>query len=281
MTRANRRRTTFAVALSVLLVTALLTAGCADSWFYRGGPGPVPSPAALQLTAEELTFTAPDGPVLRGWWLPAQNTSLGTVVFCHGNKGHIGRHLGAVRWLPAHGFAVLLFDYRGYGDSEGTPTRAGTIADAVAAIDVALARDPERVVVFGHSLGGAIGISAAAQRPAVRAVVAESTFPSYRAAARAQVPLLGWLLQFLVSSGDDPQDVLDRIPPRPLLVVHGSEDRIVPLSLGEELFARAHEPKTLYIADGSGHRTPWAQEGAAFERRLVEFFVAAIAAGTK
>lgn len=257
------------------LLPLLVIASCADGWFYRPGDALVPAVSTLDLAAEDVTFAAADGTQLHGWWLPAEGAARGTVVYCHGNKGNVGQHLTWVRWLPARGFHVLLFDYRGYGRSSGSPDRAGTVADAVAALDFALARDPDGVFVYGHSLGGAIGIRAAAERPAVRAVVAEGTFPSYRAAARAQVPLLGVVLQLLVSNGEDPEDVLDRIAPRPLLVVHGSEDRIVPLHLGEELFERAHEPKTLYVAAGSGHRSPLAREGAAFEQRLVDFFTAA------
>lgn len=276
--RQPRRRRLSSALRHLLLAVAcvFLATGCADGWFYRPGGPAVPDASTLGIAAEDLDFAAPDGPALHGWWLPARGEPLGTVVYCHGNKGNVGQHLTWVRWLPARGFNVLLFDYRGYGRSAGEPSRAGTIADAVAALDVALARDPDRVVVYGHSLGGAIGIRAAAERPAVRAVVAEGTFPSYRAVARAQVPLLGVLLQFLVSSGEDPEDVLDRIPPRPLLVVHGSEDGIVPLYLGEALFERAQEPKTLYVAEGSGHRSPLAREGAAFEQRLVDFFTTAL-----
>ena len=84
--------------------------------------------------------------------------------------------------------SVLVFDYRGYGRSEGEPTREGLVDDAVAALDLALREEPDRTVVFGHSLGGAIAVVAASRRPAVRAVVAESTFPSFRAAARASAP---------------------------------------------------------------------------------------------
>ena len=253
-----------------------MLAGCTDSLFYRPGHARVPAPADLGLFAEVVTFAAPRGPKLHGWWLPAAGIVQGTVVYCHGNTGNLGNHVEWIKWLPAHGFQVLTFDYRGYGNSEGSLTRRGTIDDAIAAIDFALSRDPLRVVVFGHSLGGAIGINAVAERPAVRGIVAESTFPSYREAARGSVPGLGWLLQFLVSDGDDPDDVLDKIPPRPLLVVHGDKDRIVPLSIGMQLFERAEVPKTLHVVAGNGHRTPWAREGAKFERLLVDFFVAAI-----
>ncbi|MCA8975461.1 MAG: alpha/beta fold hydrolase [Planctomycetes bacterium] len=269
----HRPRTTATAAL-------LLLGGCCDSLFYRPGDEPVPAADELEMAAQDLAFAAPDGPQLHGWWLPAAGESRGTVVYCHGNTGNIARHVGWVRWLPAHGFNVVVFDYRGYGRSAGTTSRPGTVADAVAAIDLALARDPQRTVVYGHSLGGAIAVNAVAARPEVRAIVVEGTFPSYREIARARIPLLGWLLQFLVSDGDDPEDVLDRIPPRPLLVCHGTEDSIVPFWVGEALFERAREPKTFHAADGCGHRTAWVHEGGSFERMLVDFFATAIRAGT-
>lgn len=260
----------------MLAMLVLSFASCADSLFYRPRDRRVPPPAMLGVHAHDVTFSAPNGPMLHGWWLPAAGTVQGTVVYCHGNTGHIGNHVEWIKWLPAHGFQVLTFDYRGYGRSVGETTRRGTIDDAIAAVDFALARDPRGVVVFGHSLGGAIGIQAAAARPAVRAVVAESSFPSYREAARGSITGLGWLLQFLVSDGCDPDDVLDKIPPRPLLVMHGDCDHIVPLAIGMQLFERAHPPKQLRVFAGCRHRTPWAKEGAKFERLLVEFFRDAI-----
>ena len=142
-------------------------------------------------------------------------------------------------WLPARGFNLLLFDYRGFGRSEGEVTRAGTVADAVAAIDVALERDPKRTVVFGHSLGGAIGIVAAARRPRVRAIAVESTFPSYRAAARCSSSLLSLLVPLLVSTGEDPIAALPHLPPRPLLVIHGTADSITPFEQALVEFFRA------------------------------------------
>jgi uncharacterized protein len=274
---ANSGMTSRIALFSVLM----LAPACADSLFYRPVGRHVPPPSELGVVAEEVTFSADGGPLLHGWWFPAVGEVRGTVVYCHGNRGHLGFHVDWVKWLPSHGYQVLLFDYRGYGKSDGQPTRAGTVCDAIAAIDFALARDAKRVVVYGHSLGGAIAISAVAQRSQVRGVIAESTFPSYRAAACGRVPWLGSVLQFLVSNGEDPEDVLDRIPPRPLLVIHGDEDGIVPLSVGLQLFERAAVPKCLYVVAGSGHRTPWVREGARFEARLVQFVEHAIRAGNQ
>ena len=259
---------------AMVLVGASLV-GC-DGWFYYPNAEIHGTPESYDLAVEEVEFAAPGGPRLHGWWVPAKGAAQGTVVYCHGNFANLTLHARFVNWLPARGFNLLVFDYRGFGRSEGEITRAGTVDDAVAAIDVALQRDPKRTVVFGHSLGGAIGIVAAAKRPQVRAIVVESTFPSYRAAARCSSPLLSFLVPLLVSAGEDPITALPKLPPRPLLVIHGTADSITPFELGQALFDAASEPKTFRVVAGGGHVTPWVAEGERFEQALVEFFGAAI-----
>ncbi len=254
-----------------------LLTSCADGLFYWPNDHEYDTLASIHPQGEELWLTSADGTRIHAWWLPAHGKPRGTVVFCHGNNTNITGHAHSTRWLPRRGFDVLLFDYRGYGKSEGSPTRRGTVEDAKAAIDFALQRDPDRTVVFGHSLGGAIGIVAAAQRPAVRAVVAESTFPTYREIAAHKVKFLGFLALLIVSSGCDPSDWLDELAPRPILVTHGGRDRIVPLWFGQALYDRAREPKRLFISEQHGHRPLVYRHGEHYERLVTDFFTAAIA----
>ncbi len=263
----------------LLLGFVLVLGGCSiDGLFYYPRHTLDVTPASYGLTFEEVRFRAADGTKLHGWWSPAVGGSQpkGTVVFCHGNYGNISNHLGSVAWLPGRGFNLLLFDYRGYGQSEGEVSRAGTVADTIAAIDFALARDTEHTVVFGHSLGGAVAIVAVAARPKVRAIAVEATFPSYRAAACAVAPAFGWLTRWLVSEGFEPEDALADLPPRPLLVIHGTHDHIVPFRLGKQLYDLAPEPKTIYPVKGGRHVTPWVYEGEWFETMLCGFFEAAL-----
>jgi fermentation-respiration switch protein FrsA (DUF1100 family) len=266
------------VSSVTLLLAVCLLHGC-NSWFYYPNQEIYGSAASYGLDAQDVAFAAPGGPRLHGWWTPARGEVQGTVVYCHGNYGNLTHHAGIVRWFPDRGFNLLIFDYRGFGRSEGSVDRAGTVLDAIAAIDFALARDPHRTVVFGHSLGGAIGLVAAASRPAVRAIAVESTFYSYRAAARCAVPALGFMVPLLVSDGFDPVDALPQIPPRPLLVIHGTDDEITPFQLGRELFDRAEDPKTLRVVKGGGHVTPWVAEREKFEAYLCGFFRASIRRG--
>lgn len=269
--------------LLCLLLFGLL-ACCADGLFYHPSATVYATPESYGLTGvEEVSFAAPGGPSLHGWWLPAQGEPRGSVVYCHGNAANLTLHARYVAWLPARGFNVLIFDYRGYGRSQGAVTRAGTVEDAVAAIDVALARDPDRVVVFGHSLGGAVGLRAAAERPAVRGVIAESTFSNYREIAAAKVPWISWLVPLVVSAGLDPDAVLSRLSPAPVLVIHGERDHIVPVEVGERLFERASEPKELWKVPEARHMSPWALRSRRdeFERRFEAFFDRALASARR
>ena len=267
----------------VLVLGALALRWWGDGIFYHPNAHVYGTPADYGLEVEEVWFQAPDGPRLHGWWMPAVGESRGTVVYCHGNAANLTLHVRYVSWLPQRGYSVLVFDYRGYGRSGGSVTRAGTVQDAVAAIDVALARDPDRVIVFGHSLGGAVGLRAAADRSAVRGVIAMSTFSNYREIAREKASMFGWLAPVAISDGYDPDAVLERLSPAPLLVIHGERDDIVPLSFGRRLYQRASEPKELWTVSEVGHGSPWALPACReeFERRFDAFFAAAMASARR
>lgn len=283
--RRSRRSAILVTALLLvpLLLLALLVMN-GDRLFYFPSARTFANPAEFGLAPpEEPPLAAPGGPALHAFWFDAASgaPARGTVVYCHGNSHNMTHHLRFVAWLPKRGYNLLAFDYRGYGKSEGDVTREGTIADTLAALDFALARDPERTVVFGHSLGGAVAIVATAERPAVRAIAVECAFPSYRKVARSALPFLAPLIPLGVSKAFDPEDALERLPPRPLLVIHGTDDRTVPFRLGRELFDLASEPKRFHEEKGGDHFSPWVREGAAFETMLTEFFEEAIGGGAE
>lgn len=249
--------------LSALIATLCL-AGC-TSLFFHPQPSHVRTPAQIGLQYEDITLSAADGVRLHAWFLPAQTPPRGTILFLHGNAENISTHIGSVYWLPERGFNVLLLDYRGYGRSEGHPELRGMVADVEAAMNTLLTRsdvDASRIVVFGQSLGGAIALHYVAHskhRKYIRALVIDSAFASYRGITREKMASLwfAWPFQWLpwltVTGQYDPADAVARISPIPLLVIHGGRDTIVPATHAETLYARAREPKELWMVPAGGH----------------------------
>lgn len=260
----TRRRRRWAARLAVLAAAgaALMWYDC-DRLFYHPNQKTYYAPADFGLAHEDVFFKTRDGVQLHGWFLPAQRSPRGTVIHCHGNAANITNHIAGVAWLPAEGFNVLLFDYREFGRSEGRITRAGSIQDVHAAIDYALAHpdvDPNRLTLLGQSLGGAVGIWVAAQRPEIKAVVVDATFGDYREIAarhlQRSIPLAvaaRAIVSLLITDGYDAIDVVERIAPRPLLVIAGGDDAICPPDLGRALYERAAEPKQFVLVPAAAH----------------------------
>ncbi|MBL8878054.1 MAG: alpha/beta hydrolase [Phycisphaerales bacterium] len=234
-----------------------------DSFFYHPTRRVWATPDELQLACEEVQFKTRDGVTLHGWWAPAVGRPRGTIIHYHGNAENLTNHIAFSVWMPGAGYNLLIFDYRGYGKSQGSPTRAGTISDGHAALDFVLQRpevDRSRVFLYGHSLGGAIATVVAAERPEPAALILDSTFSSYRRiAARHAQQLFGaqWiaanLSHLLVSRGFDPIDYIARVAPRPVMVITSGSDRICFPELGRELFDGAKEPKVYWEAPSVNH----------------------------
>jgi uncharacterized protein len=280
-----------------------------DSRFYYPSREDFGQPADYGLRHEDVHFRTSDGLTLHGWWLPAQpqqatlgraqsrarqeaeatnpsaplaSLARGVLVHFHGNAANISNHLPLIEWAARAGYHVLMFDYRGFGSSEGSPTRAGTIRDGHAALDYALAR-PEThglpVFFYGQSLGGAVAIVVAAERPEVAAVVAESPFASYRGIAACHVARLvggirtiGNLVALAgISAGFDPIDYVKRLTPRPLLVIAAGNDEICFPQLARELYDAACEPKALWEVPGAGHLEIVTDAGTELTARVTSF----------
>lgn len=267
----------------IVLCLGLNVTGLADRLFYHPSRGDHGSPKDDGLAFEAADFQSRDGTRLTGWFLPATGKARGTVVHAHGNAANKSNHYPLIAFLPPAGYNVLEFDYRGYGDSEGAPSRRGCIEDLHAAVDCVKRRpdvDPARVVLFGQSLGAAVAIVVAAERPDVRAVAAEAPFTSHRAIARDVLQrspitwLFAWPVPLLALDGSyAPIDHVDRIAPRPLLVAHGTEDGVIPFRMSEELFERAREPKRLVPIRGAGHlHIPHPDVAREYRAAVVRFF---------
>jgi len=215
--------------LPAVILTTLSLTGCLESaLFYHPSASTIDAPRGV----EEVWIDGPNGSRLHGWFLPAEGVEEGqpapAVLHVHGNAGNMGDHLATCEWLPRVGVHVLMFDYRGYGRSDdGRLLRANLIDDTHAALDYLLTRedvDPERIGLFGWSLGGVIGLAVAAEREEIDAVLAAASFSSWKRVAGDFVPVLGPLL---IPGGFNAEDSVVMLGQRPLLLVHGTADGIV------------------------------------------------------
>lgn len=207
------------------------------------------------LVFEDAEFAAEDGTRLHGWFVPHENPRA-VVLFAPGNAGNITYRTDRLRrFQRAMGVAVLIFDYRGYGRSEGRPTERGVLADARAARRWLAERTgvaETDVVLLGESLGGGVMVDLAA-RDGARALILENTFTSLPDVAAWHYPVfpVRLLMRSRLSS-------LDKIAAYrgPLLQCHGDADAIVPCALGERLFAAANQPKRFVTLPGHDHNDP-------------------------
>ena len=266
--------------MSLAALPLFLLGGCVQSMFYYPDRVRYETPDALGLRYENVRFTSADGTRLSGWFIPAAGrtdpkAAKGTVVHFHGNAQNMSSHWRFVAWLPTQDYNVFVFDYRGYGESDGEPEPRGVFEDSNAALDHVRARadvDASRLFVFGQSLGGTNAIAAvgSGNRAGVKAVAIESTFYSYRSIANDKLPGAGLLVR------DDyaASKFVAAIAPIPLLLIHGTADAVIPHHHSQRLLADAKEPKQLIEVPGAGHLEPMAAPrfGATYQQALTTFF---------
>ena len=227
-------------------------------------------PGDFGLEFEDVYLTTSDGVRIHGWFVPGSGDT--TLLWFHGNGGNISNRADNIAGLNRRlGVSILIIDYRGYGLSEGSPNEEGTYLDAEAAVAHALSRpdvDPERMVLFGRSLGCAVAAEMALRHD-VYAVVLESPFTSISAMAGRAYPFLPGL-GLLVGNMYDTLDKAARID-APVMVLHGDGDDIVPFEMGREVFEAAREPKRFYRIRGAGHNDTYAVGGAPYLDALGSF----------
>jgi uncharacterized protein len=239
-------------SLLALAVAAAVTAGCRESmegfFIYHPSRMLAADPSSVGLAFRDVAFTAADGVSLHGWLIPGRTPT--TLLYSHGNAGNIADRLPIARLLADElGVGLFLYDYRGFGRSEGAPSEAGLVRDAIGA-RAALLREgvaAEHVVYLGRSLGAAVTMDLALAHPP-RAVVMEAPFTSVRAMANTVLPGAGSLFR----TRWDSLAKVSRLR-APLLVLHGDADGVVPYAQGRALFAAAPEPKTFFTIRGGGH----------------------------
>ncbi|MEN8200239.1 MAG: alpha/beta hydrolase [Thermodesulfobacteriota bacterium] len=225
-------------------------------------------PSAVGLPYESVRLITGDTIHLDGWFIPVPE-ARGVILFCHGNAGNISHRLDSLLLFHKLGFSCLIFDYRGYGRSQGSPSEAGTYLDVDAAwkhLVESRGVAPERIVLFGRSLGAAVAAHQAAKnRPA--ALILESSFTSVPDMAAQLYPFLParWLSRF----DYDVRQQLQKID-CPLLVVHSRDDEIIPFSHGRALFAAARKPKDFLEIQG-GHNEGFLVNSTSYSSKLEEF----------
>lgn len=232
------------------------------------------TPERAGLSFEEVRFASADGTLLSGWYIPAAGESRGTVVHMHGNAQNMTAHWAYAEWLPQRGFDLFCFDYRGYGQSQGTPDPDGILDDTIAALDYARSRNAaQKLFVFGQSLGGMLAIAAAGASPErISAVAAEAPAYSYSEWADDQMPEL----QLSLDDSACASAYVAKLAPVPLLLLHSPQDRVVPYSHSVRLLAEAGEPKQLVtIEDGAHNDAMTERHGTRYQDMLVAFFAAA------
>ena len=210
------------------------------------------TPEDAGFSFEDVSIVTSDGLRLHGWFVPAES-SKGTVLFLHGNAGNISHRLDSIEIFHELGLDTLIIDYRGYGQSEGKPGEQGTYLDAQAGWDYLVNNRgiaPEKIVIFGRSLGGAIGAWLAAENTAA-AVIIESCFSSALDMARHLYPFIP--AKLIIRLKYPVRDYVSRLN-MPLLVIHSRDDEIIPFSMGQEIFESAAEPKAMLELSGDHNR---------------------------
>lgn len=214
-------------------------------------------PADYGLRAEELQLTASDGVRLHGWWIRAKGERA--LLLFHGNGGNVSHRLERAKlFVEELGVDLFLVDYRGYGLSEGTPSEAGLYRDGRAIYDAARERGfpPERIVLHGESLGCAVAVDVALERP-VCGLALETPFLSVPALARKHYPFVPAIV---IRSRFDAASKVGRIA-APKLFVVAENDEIAPPSQGRALYELARPPKELFVVPGAGHNDTYAVGG--------------------
>lgn len=239
--------------------------------------------AATQLIpsgAENVWFNSADGTHLNGWFFRSQTKpELATMIFFHGNGGNIANVSWLAQRFASHGFNVFIFDYRGYGLSDGVAANESDLyADGDAAVAFVMNKKgirSEQIVLYGHSLGTAI-VADVASRGSFGAVVLESGFSSASSVANSALPWLPRFLHFLGKNRFESARKLTSVKSS-ILIAHGDPDWTIPTSEAKLLYAAANEPKKLLIIPGAGH-VVFGSAGDQYLDQVEQFFRASIKA---
>ncbi len=244
-------RTKFAILISALVV--FVATGCSSivnkMAFHPDRVSHIPK-ERLPLGVEEKFFDTEDGIRIQSYFL-ADNSSEMLAIFFHGNAGNISHRLLDLLQLRQFGLNVLGVGYRGYGKSEGKPSEKGIYLDGEAALKFAISElgfDEENIIVFGRSIGTTVAINTSQERD-IAGLILVSPLTSGKDQAKATG--LG-LVSFLAGSSFNNIDKVENIT-CPTLVIHGTDDRVIPYRMGVNIYNEIQSKKTMVTIDGAGH----------------------------
>ena len=268
----DKKNPNFPKILILFMVFLVMTSGCngllEKTFVCFPGKAHEGRPENFGLQVRDLYFQTQDRVKLHGW-LFVRDPEAPFLLWCHGNAGNISHRLDNIARLQSVGINVFIFDYRGYGKSEGSLSEQGFYRDGEAAWETLLREvpvPPSRVVLFGRSLGCAMAADLAARVPAA-GLILESGFPHLGAMAKVHYPFV--FSERLLSGRFDALSRLKRIK-MPILVIHGDRDAIVPLRLGRRLFEAAPDPREWYEIKGADHNDTYLVGGPAYFQKLLE-----------
>ncbi len=274
----------------ILFLGGLFLCGCAaKGLFYFPNSKLYVDPDKIGIPCELVTYPSVNGKTLYGLYFNAVGDPVGTAVHFHGNANNVSDHFPLALFLRNYGYDVLCFDYQGFGASEGKPSPANAIDDGLASVRYAQGRmraPGGGVVIFAQSVGVAAAAAVAAKEPLVRAAVLEGGFDSFRTITRVTLrrswvlfPFSAVVPALTVRRTWDPVNFIAQISPRPLLFIHGTTDRVVPPRLTERLYARAEDPKELWLIPGANHLQCHRVAGKQYEKKIDVFFRRALGLG--
>ncbi len=245
------------------------------------------NPATFNLPYEEVWLSVATSrnqtEKISGWWIPQTQPNARVILFLHGTSGNMAAqeksyNLDRVAKLYQLGFSVFMIDYRGYGNSKGRfPTEATVYEDAAIAWNYLTTEKsfaPEKIFIYGYSLGGAIAVNLCLQQPKAAGLIAEGCFTSITDMAKYRRKIQIFPLKLLIAQNFDFINKVKSIK-MPVLFIHGINDQTVPVTMSQKLFAAAPEPKKLLLVPNAGHNDLAEVDSDRYLATLQEFFATA------
>ena len=227
------------------------------------------TPQDFGYNFEDIYYKTEDNVRINAWFLKAGEEAP-LLIFCHGNAGNISHRTENIILLVQRGISVFIFDYRGFGNSEGKITEEGLYLDALGAYDyitIKMKIPASRLVPFGRSMGGPVAVDLA-QRVDFPCLILESTFTNLKDVVKSIYPKMG--LDKLLTMKFDAEEKIKSIE-SPILFIHGDTDDIIDYDLGRRLFDAANEPKTFYTIEGAMHNDTFDVGGDEYFETFVGF----------